>query len=569
VKLTSILVYVGVTCLATAALTAGAQEPSKKAVAETASAPVSASYEEASAHRLNPVSPIRISKPTRFGIFEEIDLEVIVDSGGNVVSANGTSGPKELFEIAVSEVEGWKYQPFIRNGKPVPAKFTEGIQVLPEEDLPKTHPPFPKVRDWNSVRITLARTGCLGSCPSYSVEIQGNGSVLYTGRGNVVLTGQHRDRISPEAVTELVALFRKTNYLALRDSYQARVTDNPTYTTSLAVDGKTKSVTDYVGEEVGMPHFVKDLEDGIDRIAGTDKWTKGNADTVASLGREGWDFKSPEAAEVLARASHFGDFDFVRDLIASGVPLNGRPRIPFVTNGFEPTALVNAASRSDEQMVRLLLESGAGHDDQAEKDQALAAAALEGNLGLVQLLIQHFANPNSANLHGILERGATVLMAAASSGVKEVVEEILKYSPEINARDERGRTAVFGAAEWRYGDEQRHADRPGVIRILVAAGADLDIQDLNGNTALYETIDVDVARALIAGGASLNIRNDDGETPLMATDAEDVAKLLIDAGADLTIRDKQGHTALDIARQNESKDRIALLESAERERPPE
>jgi ankyrin repeat protein len=564
VKLTSILVYVGVICLATTALTVGAQEPPKKAAVEPASAPVSVSYEEVSTHRLSPISPIRVSKSPPSGIFDFVDLEMIVDSDGNVVSANAMNGPKELFGIAVSEVMGWKYKPFMRNGKPVPAKFAEDIQVLPEEDIPKTHPPFPKVRDWNSVRITLARTGCFGTCPSYSVEIQGNGSVLYTGNGNVALTGQHRDRISPEGVTELVDLFRQANYFALRDRYVASVTDCPTYSTSLTIEGKTKSITDYVGEGIGMPHVVRELEDGIDRIAETEKWTQGNADTVASLGHEGWNFKSPEAAAVLARAAHFGSFELVRDLIASGVPLNGQSHMAFSGDEFVPTALVNAVSRSDERMVRLLLESGAGHDDQAERDRALAVAAQLGNLRLVRLMIEHLANPNNRLKHGM-----TVLMAAASSGVEEVVEEILKYGPELNARDEKGRTAVFEAADARITDEQHHADRPAVIRLLVLAGANINIQDGDGNTALHKTTDEDAARALIENGANLNIRNNDGETPLMATVAEDVAKLLIDAGADLNIRDKQGHTALDIARENGWDSKVALLESAERERPRE
>ena len=52
------------------------------------------------------------------------------------------------------------------------------------------------------------------------------------------------------------------------------MTDNPTYTTSIQFDGHEKSVRDYVGMEAGMPEAERDVEDVIDRIAGTGKWIK-------------------------------------------------------------------------------------------------------------------------------------------------------------------------------------------------------------------------------------------------------------------------------------------------------
>ena len=52
-------------------------------------------------------------------------------------------------------------------------------------------------------------------------------------------------------------------------------TDFPTYVISVSFDGKTKSVTDYIGAEIGMPQGVTDLEDAIDRTAHTEKWTTG------------------------------------------------------------------------------------------------------------------------------------------------------------------------------------------------------------------------------------------------------------------------------------------------------
>ena len=44
---------------------------------------------------------------------------------------------------------------------------------------------FPEIHDWNTLRITLSRSGCYGRCPVYKVEIHGDGTVLYDGKVNV------------------------------------------------------------------------------------------------------------------------------------------------------------------------------------------------------------------------------------------------------------------------------------------------------------------------------------------------------------------------------------------------
>ena len=80
--------------------------------------------------------------------------------------------------------------------------------------------------------------------------------------------------------------FEKAKFFAAGDKYIAKVTDNPTYTLTLTVGGKTKTVTDYVGIEVGLPLAISDLENAVDDTAGTQRWIKGNDQTPASLDQE-------------------------------------------------------------------------------------------------------------------------------------------------------------------------------------------------------------------------------------------------------------------------------------------
>lgn len=150
----------------------------------------------------------------------------------------------------------------------------EGV-VVGVTGRPVIYTATPEVRDWSSVRIKLERTECFGTCPIYTVEIAGDGSVTYEGELFVGVVGVQRATVPVERVRQLVASFRAANFFWLYDRYVTPVTDNPTYVVSLAYDGRSKTVLDYVGREAGMPAEVTKLEDAIDEAAETARWVKG------------------------------------------------------------------------------------------------------------------------------------------------------------------------------------------------------------------------------------------------------------------------------------------------------
>lgn len=116
--------------------------------------------------------------------------------------------------------------------------------------------------------ITLDRTVCFGTCPDYSLTIHGNGTVFYVGRSFVEVTGAHSATIPPEDVRGLVESFYDVDYFSLRDEYTSQVTDLPTVTTSISIDGRFKQVVDYYG----APESLKQLEDRIDEVANSSIW---------------------------------------------------------------------------------------------------------------------------------------------------------------------------------------------------------------------------------------------------------------------------------------------------------
>lgn len=520
------------------------------------SSPISVGQDEVRDHIVGDPPLVRVTLPEREAAIlgmEGIGVRITVDANGTVTSANAdNSVPADLRSRAEAAAKSARFRPFERNGHPVAASFEDRIAVLPPELIPKRRIPFPTIRDWDSLRITLRRTTCFGTCPSYRVEMHGDGTILYEGDAYVAVMGSHRGSVSKETVFALVDAFRAADYYSLQDEYVWPATDLPTYETSLQIDGKLKKVKDYAGEQVGMPLLVSKLETEIDRLVDTERWTKGNENTVKSLMEEKWDFKTPQASETLARVTQSGKPDVVSALLAAGVSLDPNSKAAYMT-------MMQAGLRGDVSMLQALLGVGGGKNTQA-LDGSLLAAASAGRLEAVRLLIANGASPTSDN-----GSGRTLLMAAAGSGVPEVVKEVLSFNPDVNARGAQGRTALMEAVgQWHYGTERKEVNRAEVVRILLDQGADPNLQDDRGNTALIERAwYADAALALIRHGANINIQNKDGLTALINSVSPDVARVLLENGADLYLRDKDGKTALQEAKQFNRPDKAAVLEAAQ------
>jgi ankyrin repeat protein len=517
---------------------------------------VAVSSQEAESHRIGPPPILRIELDSRRAAIlgtEGIAVKVTVSPEGDVTSAQAAAqdAPADLRTQAEALASKVRYRPFELDGHAIWATFEDRIGVLPPELKPVRHIPFPEVHDWNAVVITLTRTGCFGTCPSYRVEMHGDGAVLYEGTAFVAINGKHRCTISQERFRELVNLFREADYFSLRDEYIWGATDLPTFSSSITIDGQSKKLEDYAGVMIGMPMAVSDLESSIDRLSEVERWTVGSAETVRCLQDEHWDFHSADAAQALVEITKSGPVEAVRDLVAAGVPLNGQ-------DDQNQTALTRAAFRGDVRILQILLAAGAAKVDPRGLGTALEMAAFSGKNDAMNLLLAFGATANTRN-----SDGRTLLMSAAASGVPSVVGRVLKSHPDVNARDNEGRTSLMAAVgQYHYGAVRPEIKRAEVVRLLIQAGADPNARDEKGNTALIETgWDADAALVLLRAGADVNAQSKEGYTALINCAAPEVARVLLENGADASTRDKKGRTALDLAKLYSMKEKQAVLET--------
>ena len=124
--------------------------------------------------------------------------------------------------------------------------------------------------------ITLDRTGCYGSCPSYSIRMGGDGTVTYVGRQFVKVVGTASSQVPVPDVQELVNEMEQANYfnLTVPDTCALGIeTDAPTATTSLTLAGATHTVVHYYGNPCA-PAVLTTIEDRIDAVANSAQWVK-------------------------------------------------------------------------------------------------------------------------------------------------------------------------------------------------------------------------------------------------------------------------------------------------------
>lgn len=399
---------------------------------------------------------------------------------------------------------------------------------------------FPEV-EYSKLRITLQRSACYGSCPDYIVTISGDGSVVFTTDHRpvdavagihrefsrsvgVLVPGTHRTKVDPDAVRTLVERFRDARFFNLKDEYHYEVTDAPTYVISIDTGHGSKRIVDYVGGRAGMPAAVTALEDAIDKVAGTGRWIEGTPDIIPLLQAEGFRFNSPIGLDMIAKAAERGDVPTMERLYALGAPLVSDP-----SSG----PLVAAASAGQMKALSWLLNHGAGHDP-----KVLLGGLTESVRSDRDDVFDHLRELISPELISP-ETATNLLRLAAENGNVLMVSHFLQFRPRLNgSTNDRAveDPPLWAAAQNSCPDDSSHpnCDHRKVVRILLDSGADARwFHPVYRNSVFFQVSDAAIAKMLLAAGADPNFKDTDGEPIIFSISDEDVALVMIAAGLNL------------------------------------
>jgi ankyrin repeat protein len=418
--------------------------------------------------------------------------------------------------------------------------------------------PFPEVKDLATVKITLIRTRCFGTCPSYQVEVDGSGAIVFHGGDFVLVPGKHTAHVPEASVRALLEAFQRADYFSAKDSYTASVTDNPTYITSLSIDGRSKKVIDYAGKMAGIPDSIQALEKKIDEVAGTERWLKGDGrDTLALLDSEKWDFRAATADNMTmySKAVTTKNAALLGRYLAVAGPVVAPP-----LSGASPVCV--ASGEGDLTLVQRMMKSYAVQTRGAPgnpgipmrvMNQCLESAAKKGDVAMLQYWLDQGADPTMqaentlpSDRTGRL-RGSqlTLLAIGIISRNSSVVRKLLEYKVDMRAPDSDGSLLLLAL---RFSSK----DTPAIVEMLVKAGVDVNYRSIFlHQTPLFDAYNAPGAvKALLAAGADLEARDDNGYTPLIrGAMVEPMVRELLADGANPAAVAKNGDTALKIARQ--------------------
>lgn len=167
----------------------------------------------------------------------------------------------------------------------------------------------------------------------------------------------------------------------------------------------------------------------------------------------------------LIAAAREGDAAAVADLLTRGASVHA-------SDGRGVTALIAAAYQNHLEVARLLIEAGADVNVQDDTRQsAYLIPTADGYLDLLKLTLQA-----GADVHSLDSYNGTGLIRAADRGHVEIIQELLKTDIDIDHVNRLGWTALLEAIILGDGGP-RHTE---VVRLLVEAGADVNLADGNG-----------------------------------------------------------------------------------------
>jgi ankyrin repeat protein len=173
--------------------------------------------------------------------------------------------------------------------------------------------------------------------------------------------------------------------------------------------------------------------------------------------------------------------------------------------------IIEAIRDNNLELVRTFPNVNIAHPDNYS---ALMVACEEADLPIVQDLIARGATINTFN-----DYGNSPLTLAAFYGRDDIVQELLTHGALIDAMSPNGTwTALMAAC---------HQNRLSTVRLLLDAGADIDIDNIDNKSALYYAHDAghqEIEQELVIRGAmpllepqQLNAgAEDDDEMPALA-----------------------------------------------------
>jgi ankyrin repeat protein len=269
---------------------------------------------------------------------------------------------------------------------------------------------------------------------------------------------------------------------------------------------------------------------------------------------------------ILITASEKNRTGFVTALLDGGCDVNSR-------DASQNTALIIAAAKGYSPIVKLLLDKNADANLKgANDDTALLRAIDGGHKGIIETLLSKGADMNAKDKNGVSSLHRAIISKSAA-----IFDLLLKKGADPNAVNNTGDTLIMQLAQTEAPKGKAKTTKEiksaiETMKTLKKYNANLNQLNKFGDFALNmsrKKNNIEIMTALLDNGADVNIQDKNGNTVLkkavldyifdyVATqkrgdDTKKMITFLLGKGAKIDMQDTRGRTALSDAVKNANK----------------
>jgi len=206
------------------------------------------------------------------------------------------------------------------------------------------------------------------------------------------------------------------------------------------------------------------------------------------------------------------------------------------------------------EVSQLLIEHTVDFDIRDIEDRALLhMVAYKGHFMVARTLLEH-DGPVKAQVNARDEKGRTALHIASHYHHSSIVELFPKFGADLDAQDNDNMTPLLLAFQFPVTITRNDPKISETPRLLLEHGASVQGRNKDGQTPLHLAVKhclPSIVELLVKLGADVDAQDNDDMTPLLfasrTDDSGTIAQLLLEYGASIHIRDKSGRTPLHLA----------------------
>lgn len=243
-------------------------------------------------------------------------------------------------------------------------------------------------------------------------------------------------------------------------------------------------------------------------------------------------------------------------------------------------ALAQAVGSGNVEVVKALIAGGANVNGAGcDHTPILKHAIFSKNIEIIKVLVKAGADVNRKSTDGVTGKNCSAMELAYEIGNQEIIKILQGAGGKV---DPKNTSALLEASA--HGQVE-------AVKELIAAGVDVNIQaapprwlgsmgkcevpmySMTGQTALQKAAEngrLEIVKILLAAGAEIDMKNAIGETALMLAGRWGqvaIAKELLKAGADANAQNNCGDTALTIAKKAHQEAIVKILPNTGTQNP--